>query len=66
MKAAICPRYGPPEVVEIREVPKPVQKPGEVLIRSTFPFEDVIAAHRRADSHRKTGSVVLTVAPAGA
>jgi len=36
------------------------------VIDSTFPFEDVVAAHRRADSHRKTGSVVLTFAPAGA
>ncbi len=33
MKAAVYERYGPPEVVEIREVAKPTPGPGEVLIR---------------------------------
>jgi NADPH:quinone reductase-like Zn-dependent oxidoreductase len=34
MRAAVCERYGPPEVVEIKEVPTPVPASGEVLIRS--------------------------------
>ncbi|HUF12145.1 MAG TPA: NAD(P)-dependent alcohol dehydrogenase [Longimicrobiales bacterium] len=33
MKAAIYERYGPPEVVEVRDVPKPQPGAGEVLIR---------------------------------
>jgi NADPH:quinone reductase-like Zn-dependent oxidoreductase len=33
MKAAVYFRYGPPNVVEIREVEKPVPKPEELLIR---------------------------------
>ena len=33
MKAAVFDRYGPPEVLEIREVPKPVPGEDEVLIR---------------------------------
>ncbi|HEX6050938.1 MAG TPA: NAD(P)-dependent alcohol dehydrogenase [Gemmatimonadaceae bacterium] len=33
MKAAVYDRYGPPDVVEIRDVPKPTPKPGEILIR---------------------------------
>lgn len=33
MKAAICERYGPPEVLKIVDVPKPTPKPDEVLIR---------------------------------
>lgn len=33
MKAAVHTRYGPPEVVSIREVPKPAPKDNEVLIR---------------------------------
>jgi NADPH:quinone reductase-like Zn-dependent oxidoreductase len=34
MKAAVCERYGPPEVVQIREVPTPVPADGEVLVRA--------------------------------
>ena len=34
MKAAVCERYGPPEVVQIRDVPKPVPAADEVLIKA--------------------------------
>jgi NADPH:quinone reductase-like Zn-dependent oxidoreductase len=34
VKAAVCERYGPPEVVQIREVPKPVPADGEVLVEA--------------------------------
>jgi NADPH:quinone reductase-like Zn-dependent oxidoreductase len=34
MRAAVCERYGPPEVVQIREVPKPVPASNEVLIKA--------------------------------
>jgi NADPH:quinone reductase-like Zn-dependent oxidoreductase len=34
MKAAICERYGPPEVVTIREVDRPEPGEGEILVRS--------------------------------
>jgi NADPH:quinone reductase-like Zn-dependent oxidoreductase len=33
MKAAVCERYGPPEVVVIKDVPMPVVGEGDVLIR---------------------------------
>lgn len=33
MKAAVCTRYGPPEVLEIKNVDKPVPKANEVLVR---------------------------------
>jgi NADPH:quinone reductase-like Zn-dependent oxidoreductase len=33
MKAAIVTRYGPPEVVQVRQAPKPAPKAGEILVR---------------------------------
>ncbi len=45
MRAAVCPAYGPPEVVRIEELPAPVAGPGQVRVRvhaAAVNFPDVL------------------------
>lgn len=47
MKAAVIPRYGGPEVLEIRDVPEPTPKPGQVLVNveaAGVNFADIMTA----------------------
>ncbi len=58
MRAVVCDRYGPSDVLRITEVPRPVPGPDEVLIRIL-----ALMGLRRADIRkgRSIGNVVLTV-----
>ena len=45
MLAAVCPAYGPPETVKVREVAEPRPGPGEVRVRvqaAAVNFPDVL------------------------
>lgn len=47
MKAAVITRYGGPEVLEVRDVPRPQPNPGQVLVRvqaAGVNFADIMAA----------------------
>lgn len=50
MWAAVCPGYGPPDVVELRELPSPAPGPGEVRVRieaAAVNFPDVLLVANR-------------------
>lgn len=52
MRAAVCPRYGPPDVVRIEERPEPSAGPGQVVVRveaAAVNFPDVLLV---ADSYQ--------------
>ncbi|MBU9765979.1 NADPH:quinone oxidoreductase family protein [Mycobacterium sp. TNTM28] len=45
MKAAVCPEYGPPEVVRVEDVPTPTPAPGQVRVQvgaAAVNFPDVL------------------------
>ena len=53
MKALVCEKYGPPDVLEFREVEKPAVGEGEVLVRV------LAVAPNMADIHLLTSDIIL-------
>jgi NADPH:quinone reductase-like Zn-dependent oxidoreductase len=54
MKAVVYDRYGPPEVLRIEDVPKPVPGPDEVLVRIRA------TGVTRADAHLRSGEPFIS------
>ena len=56
MKAIVCTKYGPPDVLQLNEVKKPVPKNHEILIKvhaTPVSFGDTLVRHFNAISPRK-------------
>jgi NADPH:quinone reductase-like Zn-dependent oxidoreductase len=50
MKAVVCTRYGPPDVLELKEVHRPTPGPGEILVRVH------VSSATKADTMMRRGS----------
>jgi NADPH:quinone reductase len=48
MRAVVLPRFGPPEVLEIRDVPRPAPGPGQILVRVMASATNPVEAKLRA------------------
>lgn len=67
MKAIVCTEYGPPEVLQLKEVVKPTPKNNEVLIRvhaTSVNFGDLMARNFKAVSPREFNMPFILWLPA--
>ena len=62
MKALIRDRYGPPDVLEVREVERPVPGEGEVLVRVVVVFD---GTQSRMTNERENDGIQIFYADAG-
>jgi NADPH:quinone reductase-like Zn-dependent oxidoreductase len=69
MRAAVCTRYGPPEVLQLQDVEKPVPKDNQVLTHvevAAIPYGGLLALHFLRKGNIRCGQQVLIYGASGA
>ena len=61
MKAIVYTKYGSADVLQLKEVDKPVARDDNISRRKIYPREQAAEAHRKVETEQRLGIVVIAV-----
>ena len=59
MKAVVCTKYGPPEVLQLKELIDTGHF--KAVLDRSYPMDQIVEAHRYVGKGHKKGNVVITI-----